>query len=366
MRFIDEARIRIIGGHGGPGCVSFRRETFIPRGGPDGGDGGDGGDVIFVSSAQLGTLQDFRYRREYRAPSGEHGSGSNKAGKDGENIVIRVPVGTIIRDAETGETLVDFTRDRQEWLAAEGGRGGKGNAHFVSSTFQAPKFAQDGEEGGSRELLLELKLLADAAIIGFPNAGKSTLTSRISAARPKIADYPFTTLTPNLGVVSLGDGASFVVADIPGLIEGAHRGHGLGHKFLKHIERTRLFVHLLDGARLLEEGPEELIRRYRALREELGHFNPELLRKPELVVLNKLDVLASESDALRKARADLRREIASIRGTEPAADEPYVISAVAGTGIPELLGVLDREIRAERVPSPASATRLPDAEDIRR
>src|SRR6185295_19212155 len=301
MRFIDEARIKISGGHGGPGCISFRRETFEPRGGPDGGDGGEGGKVIVRASVQLGTLQDFRYRREYKAEAGHHGQGTNKAGKDGEDVFLRVPIGTVIKDAETGEVLQDFTEDNQEWIACKGGRGGKGNAHFVTSTFQAPKFAQPGEDGESREISLELKLIADVGIIGFPNAGKSTLISRISAARPKIADYAFTTRVPNLGVVAM-EHSSFVVADIPGLIPGAHRGLGLGHKFLKHIERTGLFVHLLDGTQLLEdvtrpeydeEGNvlqkkdvhkkpvENLLDRYRAIREELGLFNEKLLHKPE-------------------------------------------------------------------------------------
>ena len=277
MRFIDEATIKIAGGHGGPGCISFRRETFEPRGGPNGGDGGAGGDVIFVADIELGTLQDFRFKRIYQAPAGMHGSGSNKAGKDGENVLIRVPVGTIFKDAESGELLADMLKDGQEWVACTGGRGGKGNAHFVTSTFQAPRFAQPGEEGTSREVRMELRLLADVGIIGFPNAGKSTLISRISAARPKIADYAFTTLTPNLGVVSMaqiaGQGMAsmdahqtFVVADVPGLIEGAHRGMGLGHKFLKHIERTFLFVHLLDGSQFLEDATAESTPREGQLR----------------------------------------------------------------------------------------------------
>ncbi|MBC7387457.1 MAG: GTPase ObgE [Cryobacterium sp.] len=382
MRFIDEASIKISGGHGGPGCVSFRREKFIPRGGPDGGDGGAGGDVIFEASIQLGTLQDFRFKREYKAPNGRHGSGVNKAGLDGENILVRVPVGTVIRDFETGEIICDFTTDGQLWIACRGGRGGKGNAHFVSATFQAPKFAQDGEDGTSRHVKLELKLLADAAIIGFPNAGKSTLISRISAARPKIADYAFTTLTPNLGVVSLPEYQSFVIADIPGLIEGAHKGLGLGHKFLKHIERTRVFVHLLDGTKFLEDatGPgedsfdvaiEELVRRYTVIRGELGLFNEALLHKPEIVVINKFDVLESNADLIERARKGLRDRIAKIRGVQPEAQEPYVVSAATGAGVQPLLYSVYAHILAARIalskrPELVGKATMPDDMSIRK
>ena len=378
MRFIDEAKIKVMAGHGGPGSVSFRRETFAPRGGPDGGDGGAGGDVIFVSSSQLGTLQDFRFKRTYQAPSGMHGSGANKAGRDGEDITIRVPVGTVIRDTETQEILFDFTEDNQTWIACKGGRGGKGNAHFATSTHQAPKFAQPGEEGTSRELTLELKLLADVGIIGFPNAGKSTLISRMSAARPKIADYPFTTLTPNLGVVALPDFQSFVVADIPGLVEGAHRGVGLGHKFLKHIERTRLFVHLLDGTQLLEDATdagedskdvavEKLIHRYQAIRNELGLFNEKLLHIPEIVVLNKLDILESDTQLIENARKKLRQIITSIRGTHPIGSEPYVISAVSGSGVEELIFTIHGELQEQdaQKKTKKESTPLPDDEGIR-
>jgi len=386
MRFIDEAEIKVEAGHGGPGSISFRRETFAPRGGPDGGDGGAGGDVTFQASAQLGTLQDFRFRRSYKATAGMHGSGANKTGRDGESVTIKVPVGTTIKDSETGELLVDFSYDGETWVACKGGRGGKGNAHFVSSTHQAPKFAQPGEEGTARAIKLELKLLADVGIIGFPNAGKSTLISRISAARPKIADYEFTTLTPNLGVVQMPDLSTFVVADIPGLIEGAHRGLGLGTKFLKHIERTAVFVHLLDGTKVLEDAtkpevPNEdgtpskssfdlaidgLIARYQGIRTELGLFNEALLHKPEIVVLNKLDVLESELTLVENARVALRQRIASIRGTHPAGNEPFVISAVAGTGLPELLFAVQAEILAHRARNSAPVkVALPDDENIR-
>lgn len=382
MRFIDEATIRISGGHGGPGCVSFRRETFVPRGGPDGGDGGDGGDVIFQASRQLGSLQDFRFKRVYQAQNGIHGSGANKAGKDGEDILIRVPIGTVIKDSTTGEILIDFADDKQEWIACHGGRGGKGNAHFATATHQAPKFAQPGEEGTSLEVKLELKLLADVGIIGYPNAGKSTLISRISAARPKIADYPFTTLTPNLGVVSLPEHQSFVVADIPGLIKGAHSGMGLGHRFLKHIERTRLFVHLLDGTQLLEdatlptdgtESPEfnkaidTMIERYQDIRNELGLFNEKLLHKPEIVVLNKVDLLESDPKLIAEAQKSLREKINSIRGTHPIPNEPFVVSAVSGSGIQDLLFSIHQELKIyqnqdKSVPQSAP---LPDDEELR-
>ena len=387
MRFIDEAKISVSAGHGGPGSVSFRREKFIPRGGPDGGDGGAGGDVTFVATSQLSTLQDFRFKRTYQAENGHHGSGGNKAGRDGQSIEIKIPVGTIIRDAETNEIIHDFTEEGSHWVACEGGRGGKGNAHFVTSTFQAPKFAQDGEEGTARELVLELKLLADAAIIGFPNAGKSTLISRMSAARPKIADYPFTTLTPNLGVVDLGDhGRSFVIADIPGLIEGAHKGMGLGTRFLKHIERTAIFVHLLDGTQLLEDAtkPEDdsfkqaikaIAQRYKAIRKELELFNPELLQKPEIVVLNKLDLLESDPELIEKARSEIRKQIKKLRPDAPAREaEPMVISAVSGRGIQELITELYNEVEKDRERRKLEAGgensvpmkfRLPDDESLR-
>ena len=380
MRFIDEAKIRVEGGHGGPGCVSFRRETFEPRGGPDGGDGGDGADVYFKASIELGTLQDFRYAREYKAPAGNHGQGTNKAGRDGEDITLRVPVGTVIKDATTGEILFDFTEDGQTWLAAEGGRGGKGNSHFVTSTFQAPKFAQDGEDGTSRDLTLELKLLADAAIIGFPNAGKSTLISRLSAARPKIADYEFTTLTPNLGVVSLESYRSYVIADIPGLIEGAHRGLGLGHKFLKHIERTRMVVHLLDGSQLLEDATRPdiedsfnvaintMVERYQAIRKELELFQADMLNKPELVVLNKVDLIEADPDLVERSRQALISRIREIRPVPPGKAEPYVVSAVTGNGLNTLSNAIWTAIQNEKnkEPSALKQTLRPDDPALRR
>jgi GTP-binding protein len=384
MRFIDEAKIKVAAGHGGPGSVSFRRDAMSPRGGPDGGEGGKGGDVVFVASVQLGTLQDFRFKRNYKAAAGLNGSGANKTGASGADVIIRVPVGTILRDTLTGEVLCDMTEDGQRWVACKGGRGGKGNSFFTTSTHQAPKFAQPGEEGEVREeITLELKLLADAAIIGFPNSGKSTLISRISAARPKIADYAFTTLTPNLGVVDMPEFRSYVIADIPGLIEGAHRGMGLGHKFLKHIERTRLFVHMLDGSRFLEDAtqpddPESetksfdaaianLIDRYQIIRKELGLFNEKLLHKPEIVVINKLDLIESDPVLVERARKELRQRIASIRGTHPLNDEPWVVSAATGRGLTELKFAILTQIDAHKAAAHEEehGTRLPDDEEYR-
>ncbi len=384
MRFIDEATIQIAAGHGGPGCVSFRREAFAPRGGPDGGDGGAGGDIFFRASAQLSTLQDFRFRRTYQAPNGMGGSSTNKAGKDGDDITIRVPVGTVVKNAETGEVLIDFTEDGQIWIACKGGRGGKGNAHFTTATFQAPKFAQPGEDGANLSIKLELKLLADVGIIGFPNAGKSTLISRLSAAKPKIADYPFTTLTPNLGVVVGPDRETFVVADIPGLIKGAHRGLGLGHKFLKHMERTRIFVHLLDGVQLLEavtsdksavetsssgddiqeSAFDKFIENYHVIRKELELFNPALLHKPELVVINKGDLFESDPDLMEALRKKLRQEIAVHRGNHPYPNEPMVISAASGKGIDGLLGFLFQELASLKTPDTLKLQNAPEFREL--
>ena len=364
MRFIDEAKIKIMAGHGGRGCVSFRREKFIPRGGPDGGDGGKGGSVIFLSTTNLATLQDFRFKRSYQAENGQPGSGKNKAGRDGEDITILVPVGTLIKDLESEQVLFDFTEDAQKWVAAKGGRGGKGNTHFVTATFQAPRFAQPGEEGHGRELKLELKLLADASLIGYPNAGKSTLISRMSAAHPKIADYPFTTLSPNLGVVKVADYKSFVVADIPGLIEGAHKGLGLGHKFLKHIERTRINVHLLDGTHLLDfttlpdeeegasakKGAKELFRLYSAIRNELELFNPELSEKDEIIVINKADLFIGQPQFLTEVKAEFRTLLEKNRkkgSRKLLPKEPVSISCASGEGIHDLIHILWERISAD-------------------
>ncbi len=294
MKFIDEVKIRVIAGDGGRGCISFRREKFVPRGGPNGGDGGKGGDVIALADPQLTTLLDLRYQKQYKAGRGEHGLGKDQHGKAGQDRIIKVPVGTLVRDAATGALIGDLREAGLQVIVAAGGRGGKGNAHFVSSTHRSPRFAQPGEPGEDKELEIELRLLADVGIIGMPNAGKSTLIAAISAVRPKIADYPFTTLVPNLGVVDYGEGKSFVVADIPGLIEGAHEGHGLGDKFLRHVTRTSVLIHLLDAANLNAEDP---LAQWKTVNRELELFDPELGRKPQMVVANKIDLPAGKNNA---------------------------------------------------------------------
>ncbi len=285
--FLDYAKIFVAGGHGGNGCVSFRREKYIPKGGPDGGDGGDGGSVILEVDPHLRTLIDFRYRRKYQAGRGQHGRGKQQAGKRGKDVILRVPPGTVVRDADTGEQLADLTEAGQRYVVARGGRGGRGNMHFATPTHRAPREAEEGLSGESRWIELELKLIADVGLVGKPNAGKSTLLSRISAARPKIADYPFTTLQPNLGIVQFREMQSFTVADIPGLIEGAHAGKGLGHQFLRHIERTRLLAYLIDPADPDNQTPADV---YRALREELAQYSPTLVEKPSVVFLTKKDI----------------------------------------------------------------------------
>jgi len=286
--FIDEANINVQSGNGGKGCISFRREKFVPFGGPNGGDGGKGGDIVFVTNPNLSSLQDFRYKKKYRARNGENGRSKNQHGKNGEDLYIPVPVGTILKNIDTGEIICDLNKKGQEFRLARGGNGGRGNARFATSTNQAPRIAQPGQEGTECNLKLELKLLADVGIVGFPNAGKSTLISKISAAKPKIADYPFTTIIPNLGVVTYKDGKTFVIADIPGIIEGAHKGAGLGIKFLKHIERTKLLVHMLDISQLNERDP---IQDYIKMNNEMASFSNDLKEKPQIVVLNKTDIV---------------------------------------------------------------------------
>ncbi len=335
--FIDEAVIEVEAGAGGDGCVAFRREKYVPRGGPSGGDGGDGGDVILVADPHLSTLLDYRYKTHYKAGRGGSGSGDNRKGRRGDSIVLRVPVGTLVYDDETGELLVDLARPNQQFIVAKGGKGGKGNAHFATPTRQAPRFAEKGLPGEKRRLRLELKLLADVGIVGMPNAGKSTLISRISAARPKIADYPFTTLVPNLGVVKYQD-TSFVVADIPGLIEGAHAGHGLGHQFLRHVERARLLLYLLDCSPFAPQPPLEA---FRTLQEELRLYKPELLEKPALVALNKIDTVVDRAE-LEPVRQALQAQGYDV----------FLISAYTGEGLEPLLAHLAKRVAELPPPEP--------------
>jgi len=317
--FIDEVKILVKAGNGGNGCLAFRREKFVPRGGPSGGDGGRGGDVTLVASQHYNTLLHFRFNPEHKAQRGRHGEGSNRTGREGESIEVATPVGTVVYDAVTGELLHDFTQAGDRFIVAHGGRGGRGNARFATSTHQAPTEHEDGKPGEERQLRLELKLLADVGLAGFPNAWKSTLISRISAARPKIADYPFTTLEPNLGVVSTGDDRTFVVADIPGLIEGAHLGHGLGVQFLRHIERTRLLAHLVDVS---EASGRDPVQDFEIVMTELASFSESLMEKPMIVVATKLDA-AQDPERV----ASLER-LAAERGLPF-----YKVSSVTGEGI---------------------------------
>jgi GTPase len=320
--FVDYTEIQVAAGTGGSGAEAFRREMGVAYGGPSGGDGGRGGDIILQADPQLWTLLDYRYQQHCRAERGQHGQGKNRTGRDGEDLVLRVPVGTLVRDAETGELLGELTEPGQELVVARGGRGGRGNAAFATSTRQAPRYWEPGAEGEERRIALELKLIADVGLIGMPNAGKSTLLSVVSAARPKIADYPFTTLQPNLGVVLL-DNQDLVMADIPGLIEGAHSGAGLGHQFLRHIERSRLLVHLLNGA-----APDPLAE-FEQINQELALFSPKLAEKPQIVALNKIDL------------PDAEKHWPAIRARAQELELPaYKISAVTGEGVPKLIGYL--------------------------
>ena len=334
--FFDEAKITVQGGNGGNGCVSFRREKYIPFGGPNGGNGGRGGHVYLRVNAQLNTLVAFTRRRRFEAEKGGHGGGKGLHGANGDDIYIDVPTGTVARDADSGELVADLVEVGQKVAVARGGRGGRGNEAFKSSTRQTPRFAERGEPGQQRTLELELKLIADVGLLGKPNAGKSTLLSRVSAARPKIADYPFTTLSPSLGVVEVGN-STFVMADIPGLIEGAHEGAGLGLQFLRHVERTRLLVHLLDGA-----SPDPAAD-FRGINEELTLYSQELAAKPQIVVLNKMDLTDAE-DTLTLVRLELEGEVEEIHG----------ISAVTGEGLRELLFLLIARLDALPVEPPAT------------
>ena len=329
--FIDEIDVYVQGGDGGAGCVSFRREKFVPRGGPDGGDGGDGGSVWLEADPALTTLLDFRYNRHYKAPRGEHGKGANRHGASGHDLVIRVPLGTVVTDRDTTEELGDLTTRGQRILAIAGSRGGRGNARFVSSINRAPRRADLGRPGHGRWLHLELKLLADVGVIGFPNAGKSTLVSRVSAATPKIADYPFTTLTPTLGIVRVDVERTFVIADLPGLIPGAAEGKGLGHQFLRHTERTRVLVHVLD----LDPGTgRDPVEDLAVIDAELEAYSPELARRPQIVVANKVDLF--EPGAPRLAAVE--------RHCRSAGLPFHAISAATGAGVPDLLRTISRRL----------------------
>lgn len=334
--FIDRAKIRVQGGHGGNGVLAFRREKFVPRGGPSGGDGGKGGDVWLEADESLNTLLHLRYNPLHIAPRGRHGEGSNCTGHEGADVTVRVPVGTQIFDAATGGLLHDFVTHGQRWLVARGGRGGFGNAHFATSTNRAPRYHQEGSAGEEFELQLELKLLADIGLVGFPNAGKSTLISTISAAKPKIADYPFTTLEPHLGVVDLGDFRTFVVADIPGLIEGAHQGAGLGDRFLRHIERTKLLLHLVDVSSASGRDP---VTDYETINRELAAYDDRLARAPQIVVATKIDAL-DEPERLESLRARVEQDERKF----------FAISAVTQAGVRDMVVAAARtldEIKAD-------------------
>jgi GTPase len=335
--FIDEARIRVKAGDGGNGCMAFRREKFVPRGGPSGGDGGHGGDVVMESSERHNTLVHFRFNPEHKAERGRHGEGSNCTGRDGETMILKVPVGTALYDEETGDLIHDFAHPDERIVVARGGRGGRGNQHFATPTHQAPREHEAGRPGEERSYRLELKLLADAGLVGYPNVGKSTLISRLSAARPKIADYPFTTLEPNLGVVTVGDAPheeSFVVADIPGLIEGASQGAGLGVQFLRHIERTRVLVHMVDVSD--GSGRESPVDDFKVIQGELASFGHGLDEKPMMVVASKADVANPEK--LKKLQAMAKRRKLPF----------YAISAVSGQGVDALKYAIAAEVKRAR------------------
>lgn len=337
MKFIDEAKIYVKAGDGGRGCVSFRREKYVPRGGPDGGDGGWGGDVVIKASRDRRTLIDFKYRQHHVARHGGHGEGGRRTGRDGDAVEIVVPVGTIIRDAGSGDLLADLIGDGARLVVAKGGMGGRGNARFATATRQAPRFAQPGIQGEERWITMELKLLADVGIIGLPNVGKSTFIARVSAARPKIADYPFTTLAPHLGVVRYGDGQSFVIADIPGLIEGAHRGLGMGTQFLRHVERTAVLLHVIDVS---AESHHGAWHDYETINRELALFSPAMRNKRQVVAVGKLDLPATRGRVQKDIDTFAEKGI-----------ELFAFSAATGEGVPEVL----RELIGLIPPQPPTA-----------
>jgi len=351
MQFIDEAEIHVKAGDGGPGAVAFRREKYAPRGGPSGGDGGNGADIVLETDGRLTTLLDFRFKREYRARNGEPGRGRDQNGHAAKELLLKVPPGTLVKDPITGEVVADLRDDGIRYVLAKGGRGGLGNMNFATPTLQAPRFAQPGTEGEEKRVRLELRLLADVGMVGFPNAGKSTLVARLSRARPKIADYPFTTLTPHLGVVQYKDGRSFVLSDLPGLIEGAHQGAGLGHRFLKHMQRCRAMVHLVDASQ-----DRDLVADFEAIRRELVLFDEALGRKEQIVAANKIDVpeARERAEAFRKKLA--RKKI-----------RVHLISGATGEGTKELLDAVVRDLDAAEAPRPLDKDLAPrpDAGDRR-
>ncbi|MBI5182632.1 MAG: GTPase ObgE [Nitrospirae bacterium] len=342
MQFVDQVKIYVRAGDGGRGCISFRREKYVPRGGPDGGDGGKGGDIVLMASTNLNTLLDQRYQQQYTLKRGGDGRGKNQYGENSPDLIINVPVGTLVKGYNTGEVIADLIEEGQKVIAAKGGRGGKGNAFFKTATRQAPRFAQPGEKGEEKELLLELKLLADVGIVGLPNAGKSTFISVVSAARPKIAGYPFTTLVPHLGVVKVGQYRSFVIADIPGLIEGAHKGKGLGFQFLRHIERTSVLLHLVD---ISEAAAEDPVKDFEAVNSELRLYNPELIKKPMIVGANKIDAKGAGE------RLKMLKDYCKEKGL------PFFpISAATGEGVPKLLSYLSKvvvKLKGKKTPPPS-------------
>jgi len=336
MQFIDEAEVFVRAGDGGAGAVAFRREKFVPRGGPSGGDGGNGGDIVLETDERLTTLLDFRFKREYRARNGEPGRGRDQNGHAAPEMVLRVPPGTLVRDVASGEVLADLRENHRRWVLAKGGRGGLGNMNFATPTLQAPRFAQPGTEGEEKRVRLELRLLADVGLVGFPNAGKSTLVSRLSRARPKIADYPFTTLQPHLGVVQYKDGRSFVLSDLPGLIEGAHRGAGLGHRFLKHMARCRTIIHLIDASQ-----DRDLVADFDAINRELELFDPALGRKSQVVAANKIDLPEARARGEELRKKLKRRKI-----------DVHLVSGATGEGLDELVDATAQALDSAPMPSP--------------
>src|SRR5947207_338328 len=344
MQFIDEAEVFVRAGDGGAGAVAFRREKYAPRGGPSGGDGGNGGDIILQTDERLTTLLDFRFKREYRARNGEPGRGRDQNGHAAAGLLLKVPPGTLVKDVDTGELLADLRENDRRWVLAKGGRGGLGNMNFATSTLQAPRFAQPGTEGEEKRIKLELRLLADVGLVGYPNAGKSTLVSRVSRARPKIADYPFTTLQPHLGVVQYKDGRSFVLSDLPGLIEGAHRGAGLGHRFLKHMARCRTIIHLVDAAQ-----DRDLVADFDAINRELELFDPALGRKSQVVAANKIDLPEARARGEELRKKLKRRKI-----------DVHLGSGATGGGLDALLDATVRALDAAPMPTPLERDSHPD------